>query len=175
MEDWIHPAIHGDHRPDQLNLRFSYLCGAALGIPRFEKRGSFPHGMVRGVSCDPDPRRICDQDGSQPAQEPAQLAIVNQRVNRRCDCNCAALHATRALLAIYSVAPLTVGRDRVARFDLSLSRPSCEVLVLSQTRAALKTTVAPVFASKVRHSCRRRFYQGWTTCQSGVQVQLFQA
>ena len=143
MEDRIHPAIHGDHRPDQLNLRFSYLWGAALGIPRFEKRGSFPHGMVRGVSCDPDPRSICDQDGSQPAQEPAQLAIVNQRVDRRCDCNCAALHATRTLLAIYSVAPVTVGRDRVASSHLSRSRASCEVLVLSQTRAALKARLAP--------------------------------
>src|ERR1035437_4642499 len=93
--------------------------------------------MVRRVPGYTDARGICDPDGSQPSQEPAQSAFVDQRVGHR-DCrDCAAVHAVGEVAAVYTTARIVVGGNCVSCGDLSLCRAGCEDLVLSAARAAL--------------------------------------
>src|SRR5664280_138556 len=102
-----------------------------------QKRVSIPHRMVRRVAGYADARGICDSDGSQPSQEPAQSAVVDQRVGHR-DCrDCAAVHAVGEGIAVCTTARIVVGGDCVSCGDLSLCRAGCEVVVLSSARVAL--------------------------------------
>ena len=93
--------------------------------------------MVRRVAGYADARGICDSDGSQPSQEPAQSAIVDQRVGHRDCCDCAAVHAVGEVAAVYTTARIVVGGNCVSCVDLSLCRAGCEDLVLSAARVAL--------------------------------------
>src|SRR5664280_2624380 len=106
-----------------------------------QKRVSIPHRMVRRVAGYADARGICDSDGSQPSQEPAQSAVVDQRVGHR-DCrDCAAVHAVGEGIAVCTTARFVVGGNCVSCGDLSLRCAGREVLVLSSARASLMARV----------------------------------
>src|ERR1035438_2658760 len=93
--------------------------------------------MVRRVPGYTDVRGICDPDGSQPAQEPAQSAVVDQRVGHRFYRDRAAVHAVGGVAAVHTTALIVVGGNCVSGVDLSFCGAGGEDLVLSSARAAL--------------------------------------
>src|ERR1035437_7134847 len=97
--------------------------------------------MVRGVPGNTDARGICDPDGSQPSQEPAQSTVAAQRTGDRDGRDCVAVHTVGEVAAVYPTARFVGGGNCVSCSDLSLCRAGREVLVLSSARAAL---MAPV-------------------------------
>ena len=136
----VHSPVHDDHRPHQLDLRFPHFRGAPLGVPRFHERAAVPHRMVRGIPGHADAGGVCDPDGGQPVQEPSQPAVADQRVGRRGDRRCAAVHAGREPAAVYSTAAVVAGCDCASRRDLPLAGAGRQDLVLSPARAALTET-----------------------------------
>src|ERR1019366_3981771 len=97
--------------------------------------------MVRGVSGDTDSRGICDPHGGQPSQEPAQPAVIDQRVGHRYCRDCAAVHAAGDVAPVHTTSFVVVGGNCVSCGDLSLCSAGGEDLVLSSARSSL---IAPV-------------------------------
>ena len=78
--------------------------------------------MVRGVFGDTNARSIRDPHGGQPFKESAESGFVDKRVDRRCNRDCAAVHAAREAAALYSASSIVVGHHRATCCDLSSSR-----------------------------------------------------
>ena len=91
-----------------------------------------------------------------PLKSLPEPAVVDKRVGGRCFCGRAAVHATREIAAIYAAALIIAGCDWFSCRDLSLSRAGREVLVLSQTCAALITKCPPSRERATADYCRLR-------------------
>jgi hypothetical protein len=53
--------------------------GCCSGVPRCRQPAAVPDRMVRGIPGHADAGGVCDPDGGQPVQEPAQRAVADER------------------------------------------------------------------------------------------------
>src|ERR1039457_85870 len=151
VANWVHSPVYDDHRPHQLHLRFPHFRSPPLAVPRFHQRAAVPDRVVRGIPGYADAGSVCDPDGRQPFQEPAERAVA--------DCGCGRLRGRRrpAVYApgrctwVHSITAVVTGCDFATDPDLSVPGASRQDMVLSPACVAL--TRGATFARSSAPAC----------------------